>query len=256
MQRIRAVTVAQAVALLLVASALALTGNELLQKAQEAMRPGEDMTSKDRMTVTSADGQTDVMEMMAYQKDDRTLMRITAPEEFAGIAVLILPREEGGEEIWLYLPAFRDVKQIVAEGLSEGFIGSDFAYEDLTVSYSDKYDVTEMAEESDRYVLSLTPKPDAGISYSGARLWVDKETFLPTRAEFDRQGQLLKVMTLSDVRTFSSTADPQASYPTPTRIEMANVKTGSKTVIELLEVEFDTGLEDDFFTVRKLKRGR
>ncbi len=62
-------------------------------------------------------------------------------------------------------------------------------------------------------------------------------------------------MTLSDVRTFSSTADPQTSYPTPTWIEMANVKTGSKTVIELLEVEFDTGLEDDFFTVRKLKRG-
>lgn len=256
MKPIKTGTIGLALALLLVSSALALSGNEVLQKVQEAMRPGQDMTATERMTITAPDGSREVLEVVIYQKGDKMLMRITKPEEFAGIAVLVLPREQGGEETWLYLPAFRDVKQIVAQGLSEGFVGSDFAYEDLTLSYSDKYDVTEMTEEAGQYVLSLTPKPDAGLSYSGARMWADKGTFLPTRAEFsDRQDRLLKVLTLSEVQAFPSTADPQRSYPTPTRIEMANVKTGSKTVIELLKVEYDTGLSDDFFTVRNLKRG-
>ncbi len=255
MQRIKAVTLGLAMALLLAGSALALSGDEVLQKSQEAMRPGQDITVTERMTITDADGQTDALELRMYMKGEKSLIRVLSPEDFAGIGLLILPLEDGGEETWLYLPAFRDVKQIVAESLSEGFVGSDFAYEDLTARYTSKWDVTEMSEEEGQYVLSMTPKPDAEISYSGARMWVDKETFLPTRAEFDRQGQLLKVLTLSDVKVFPSTADPQTSYPTPMRIEMANVKRGSKTVIELLEVEYDTGLSDDFFTVRNLKRG-
>lgn len=255
--RARAVFLGLTTALLLAVGVWALTGDEVLEKSQEAMRPGQDATITERMTITQPDGQTDVLELKMYMKGEKSLIRVLAPEDFAGIALLILPQEDdnGGEEIWLYLPAFRDVKQIVAESLSEGFVGSDFAYEDLTVRYTAKWDVTEMSEEEGQYVLTLAPKPDAQLSYSGARMWVDKETFLPTRAEFDREGELLKVLTLSEVQDFPSVADPETSYPTPTRVEMANVKTGSKTLIELLEVEYDTGLSDDFFTVRNLKRG-
>jgi len=253
--RTRTVIAGLAMTLLLAVGTWAITGDEVLQKSQEAMRPGQDVTITERMTITRPDGQTDVLELKMYMKGEKSLIRVLAPEDFAGIGLLILPKEDGGEEIWLYLPAFRDVKQIVAESLSEGFVGSDFAYEDLTVRYTSKWDVTEMSEEEGQYVLTLAPKPEAQLSYSGARMWVDKETFLPTRAEFDRDGQLLKVLTLSEVQDFPSAADPETSYPTPTRIEMSNVRTGSRTLIELLEVEYDTGLSDDFFTVRNLKRG-
>lgn len=255
MKTLRTIAVGLTAALLLVGSALAITGDEVFVKSQAAMKPGEDETFTERMTITSADGQADVLELKIYRKGDRALIRVLSPEEFAGIGLLILPKEDGGEEIWLYLPAFRDVKQIVAEGLSEGFVGSDFAYEDLTLRYTDKYDVTGMSEEAGQYALTLAPKPEAQISYTAARMWVDQETFLPTRAEFDRQDRIVKVLTLSDIQRFTSAADPQRSYPTPTRIEMANVQAGSRTLIELLEVEYDTGLSDDFFTVQNLKRG-
>ncbi|MFQ6089957.1 MAG: hypothetical protein ACE5LD_00745, partial [Candidatus Bipolaricaulia bacterium] len=60
--KIKAMTIGLAVASLLVGSALALTGDEVLQRSEEAMRPGQDMTAEERMTVTAPDGSEEVME--------------------------------------------------------------------------------------------------------------------------------------------------------------------------------------------------
>lgn len=239
----------------LAGSLLAISGDQVLQRMEEAMRPGEDMMATERMTVIPSDGSEEVMEIGAYQKGEKMLICIVSPEEFAGIGVLVLPQEEGpGEEIYLYLPAFRAVKKIEAEARSEGFVGSDFAYEDLTMKYADKYEVKELQEEAEAYILKLAPKPDAAISYGEARMRVDRESFIPSKAEFDKAGELFKVMQLSEVIEVPSSKDEEKSYLTPTRIEMETVKKGSKTVVELLEVEYDTGLEDDFFTPVNLKR--
>ncbi|MFQ6090437.1 MAG: outer membrane lipoprotein-sorting protein, partial [Candidatus Bipolaricaulia bacterium] len=162
-------------ALGLAGSLLAISGDQVLQRMEEAMRPGEDMMATERMTVIPSDGSEEVMEIGAYQKGEKMLICIISPEEFAGIGVLVLPQEEGpGEEIYLYLPAFRAVKKIEAEARSAGFVGSDFAYEDLTMKYADKYEVQELEEGEEEYILRLLPRPKATVSYSEVRIVVNR----------------------------------------------------------------------------------
>ena len=57
-----------------------------------------------------------------------------------------------------------------------------------------------------------------------------------------------KMLTLDDVRD-------SGAIPTPRRLEMRNLKKGSRTAVELPEVTYNTGLQEDLFTQRYLDRG-
>ena len=64
-------------------------------------------------------------------------------------------------------------------------MGTDFSYEDMAeTEYTDDYTATLETEEANQYVLELKPRPDADVSYSKQRMWVDKETFIPIKTEY------------------------------------------------------------------------
>ncbi|MCK5527519.1 MAG: outer membrane lipoprotein-sorting protein, partial [Candidatus Latescibacteria bacterium] len=93
------------------------------------------------------------------------------------------------------------------------------------------------------------PKPDSEIEYSKLRMWVNRKTFLPDKAEFyDEKGKLLKKMTNSETEQIDG-------YWTPRRIEMEDVQKDHKTLMELKEVKHNVGLKDKLFSKRYLKRG-
>ena len=58
------------------------------------------------------------------------------------------------------------------------------------------------------------------------------------------------------VRRITATNIKALTQPLAHRIEAEDLKTGRKSVAELSDVKFDTGLEDSFFTQRYLKRSR
>jgi hypothetical protein len=78
---------------------------------------------------------------------------------------------------------------------------------------------------------------------------VTQETFLPRQVQhFDKKERLSKVLKLDDAREIPGTNKHRLF-----RWEMENVLEGSKTTLEYLKIELNTGVSDSMFSQRMLK---
>jgi outer membrane lipoprotein-sorting protein len=80
-------------------------------------------------------------------------------------------------------------------------------------------------------------------------VWISKDDYLQLRSEFyDEFGELVNIMTGSDVKTFDG-------RKIPSRMEMIPVeKKGHKTVMEYKKLTFKTNLKEDFFSTANMRR--
>ncbi|NOZ69960.1 MAG: outer membrane lipoprotein-sorting protein [Deferribacteres bacterium] len=231
-------------------NALALTGNEILKKAEEAMNAPRDRTATEKMILIKADGSAKVRTIRFYQKgNDKRLVIFLSPADVKGVGFLSLSEDR----MYLYLPAFRKVRRIASHIKNENFMGTDFSYEDMAETrYTDDYLATlqqaQGKEGPGQYILDLRPRPGADVSYSRQKVWVDKETFILTKTEYySPGGKLIKVLTSGNIKKVDG-------YWFPMKMTMETLKTAHRTVLEVVEIKHDSGLADRFFTERNLKR--
>ena len=99
-------------------------------------------------------------------------------------------------------------------------------------------------------VIEVVPR-EKDIQYGRLVLWLDRESSTLRKIDFHdaRKGEHLKTLLLSDYRDIDG-------IPTSSRLEMSNLRKGSKTLMEFSAIEYNQGLGDDVFTQRYLKRGR
>jgi outer membrane lipoprotein-sorting protein len=227
-------------------SGFALTGDEILKRAEDAMNAPKDRTATEKMVLMKADGAEKRRTIRFYQKgSDKRLVVFLSPADVKGVGFLSVSEDR----MYLYLPAFRKVRRIASHIKNEDFMGTDFSYEDMAeTEYTDEYLATLEQEEANQYVLELRPRPGADVSYSQQRMWVDKKTFIPTKTMYySKGGKLVKEMTAEDIKEVDG-------YWFPMKITMKTVKTGHRTVLEVSVIKHDAGLSESFFTERNLKR--
>lgn len=241
-----------------------MTGREIMEKADAHPEP-EDMVSTTTMTLVKVVGEREkkrVREVTRYQKfyekgefSSKSLVRFLKPADVEGTGFLMWEYREPGkdDDQWLYLPALQKVKRIIARQKSERFMGTDFTYEDLAGRDIDEDSYRLLGEEKafnqDCYKVEATPV-DKESSYSKRIVWVSKKDWLVRRVEFyDRKGRLLKILEIPKVRK-------DGSYWTTTQLVMENVQEAHKTVLDVSDVSYDSGIEDSFFTERYLRRTR
>jgi outer membrane lipoprotein-sorting protein len=227
-------------------SVFALTGDEILKMAEDAMNAPQDRTATEKMLLIEADGTKKEREIRFYQKgSDKRLVVFLSPADVEGVGFLSLSEDR----MYLYLPAFRKVRRIASHIKNEDFMGTDFSYEDMAeTEYTDDYMATLENEEAAQYVLELRPRPDADVSYLKQRMWVDRKTLIPIKTEYySKGGKLIKVMNAEKIEQVDG-------YWFPMQITMETVKTGHRTLLEIIEIKHDAGLSDNSFTERNLKR--
>jgi outer membrane lipoprotein-sorting protein len=166
------------------------------------------------------------------------------------------------DDQWLYLPELKRVRQITTNSRRQSFQGSDFTYEDLDL-FDDIREWTEadatsklLKEEQEVVdgvpcaVIELVPQ-GKDLQYGRFVVWLHRESATFRKIEFydEKDGKLLKTLLLSDFRDVDG-------VPTPHRMEMTNVKKGTRTEMVFSEVKHDQGLDDGIFTQRTLERGR
>ena len=189
----------------------------------------------------------------------RSIMFFHAPPQVQGIGFLqwVAPREPDRQ--WLYLPALKRTRQISGGARTESFAGTDFSYEDLAVMADaldwgdDKAHAALTGSETiDGHasdVVELTLTPAAEISYGKIRLWIGRDDQVVRKYELvDANGGLAKTLLLSDIREV-------AGIPAAHHLEMRNERSGSHTAVDLTELRYNTGLDDEVFTQRRLEKG-
>ena len=223
-----------------------LTPVEILQKADTVVNEPKDQDLKIRLVLIDKESRQKERVMTMLQKGgEKRLVKFLSPADQKGIAFLDLPEDV----MYLYLPAFKKVRRIASHVKNTSFAGTDFTYDDMgTINYSDDY-TPELSKETEHcFVLKLTPKEGVNKDYQKLLMWVRKSNFYPAKIEYyDRANKLYKVMEREKI-------EKVGNYWIAKEAEMADLKKEHKTKMFITEVQFDTGLKDELFTRRYLKR--
>ena len=185
---------------------------------------------------------------------DKTLSIFDKPRDVKGTAFLSFSHKEGADEQWLYLPALKRVKKISSNNKSGPFMGSEFAFEDLSSQevekYTYKYLGDDLLDGINCFMLERDPV-DPKSGYTVQIVWIDKEEYRPLKVDYyDRKSSLLKTLTLSNYKQYLD------KYWRASEMNMVNHQTGKSTRLEWKNYKFATGLTSRDFDKNSLKRAR
>ena len=185
---------------------------------------------------------------------DKSLSVFDSPKDIKGTAFLSYTHALRPDDQWLYLPALKRVKRIASANKSGPFVGSEFAYEDLTSQEIEKYTYKWLRDDEfdGRPVFVIEAYPAYENSgYVRQIIWLDKEMYQPLQIEFfDRKNAELKTLRSSDYQQYLG------RYWRPGRMSMINLQTGKSTELRWENYQFQTGLNDRNFDRDTLKRAR
>ncbi|MBD3668106.1 MAG: outer membrane lipoprotein-sorting protein [Kangiella sp.] len=185
---------------------------------------------------------------------DKGLSVFEQPRDVEGTAFLTYSHIEGNDDQWLFLPALKRVKRISSSNKSGPWMGSEFAYEDLSSFEVEKYDYKFLREDElngeKMFVVEMVPTYN-NSGYSKTIAWIDQEHYRVHRIEFfDQKNDKLKELNMSEFKQYLD------KYWRAHRQEMENVQTGKSTTIIWKDYEFNVGLSEDDFNKSSLKRAR
>ena len=234
-------------------------GLAIMTEAKKRTQGFEDFKNKSVMTLTDRNGNTSrrfmrSMNMEVENDGDKNLIIFDQPLDVKGTALLTYTHRTEDDDQWLYLPALKRVKRISSSNKSGPFMGSEFAYEDITSEevekYTYKYLRNEKYNDLDCFVVERYPV-DKRSGYSKQVIWLDTKDYNPRKTQyFDRKGQLLKVLELKKYNLYIGTIWK------PGLLHMVNKVNGKESTLEFLEYEFRTKLKDRDFDKNSLKRAR
>lgn len=212
-----------------------------------------------KMVLTNRHGEQserDVMLKILEVKGDgdKSISVFRSPRDIKGTALLSHSHKVGPDDQWLYLPALKRVKRISSKNKSGSFMGSEFAYEDISSQevekYQHKYLKDEVVEGRNTFLIERIPV-DKYSGYSSQQVWIDAERYIPVKIDFfDRKSQLLKTLTF---KGYSLYAD---KYWRAEEQEMINHQTGKKTSLVWSGRTFNNGFKASDFIQNALKRIR
>lgn len=219
----------------------------------------EDNTAELEMVLRNKNGDESVryfrIQTLEQTDDgDKSLAVFDRPPDIKGTALLTFAHKTGDDDQWLYLPAIKRVKRISSSNQSGPFMGSEFAYEDLSSheveEYTYKYLHEEVLDGHNCHVVERYPvHPKSG--YTRQVIWVRDDIFRVARTDFyDRKNALLKTYTGSEFQQFLD------KHWRATHMNMENHQTGKSTSLQWNNVQFKTGLSDRDFDRNSLARAR
>jgi outer membrane lipoprotein-sorting protein len=128
------------------------------------------------LTANTSDGRSETSRFRVYGKgNDRSIVEFTFPQSEKGKYLLMLR-----DAMWIYMPtASRPIRISPLQRLMGQASNGDVARTNFSIDYGAK----SVAEDGDTFVIDLVAK-DPAVSYNRVRLWLDKHSYEPRRADF------------------------------------------------------------------------
>lgn len=215
----------------------------IVKKMDEVMYAPKDMSGTHTITLVDKNGKEETREANILQKGtDKRIMRFTSPASQAGIAVLALPNDV----MYMYLPAFGKERRISSSVKNQNFAGTDFSYDDMEPKpYAEKYNVSLKGEEGENYIVEMIPKTRS--EYSRLIVHINKNEYYPVVMEYYDQGN-------NKTKEARYKFKKIGKYWGSEEVVMTDLKKDHKTIMHMSNIQYDTGLTDDAFTIRSLKQ--
>jgi hypothetical protein len=219
----------------------------------------QDSTADMMMLLRNKQGQESIREIkmksLEVQNDgDKSLTIFNKPRDVKGTAFLSFSHPTEADEQWLFLPALKRVKRISSRNKSGPFMGSEFAFEDLSSFEVEKYTYKFLAEEELKGLKTFKVEQypvDENSGYTRRVVWLDTQEYRVYKIDFyDRKNSLLKTLSFSGYKQYLT------KHWRVDKQEMTNHQNGKRTELKWSNYTFKTGLVDGDFNRNSLKRAR
>lgn len=231
----------------------------IAQKMDQADTGWGDEIVSSNMVLRSPDGKevTRVIQNRSLEvagDGDKSVILFDRPRDVKGTVFLSHSHKSGDDDQWLFIPALKRVKRISSSNRAGPFMGSEFAYEDVSSEEVERYSYRlegedKCAEQLDCYLLIRVPK-DESSGYSKQRVYLDKIHYRIHKIEYyDRKNSLLKTLVRSDYEQIDR-------FWRANKWSMLNHQTGKSTHIEWYGRVLGSGLKVTNFNAGALTRIR
>jgi len=183
------------IAMMFAAPVYAIDGNELLKKVDRNLNP-ESYESYRKLINIEPDGRKREFILFTVKKgQDRVASLFLSPASEKGRSTLRL-----GDNMWLYIP---NVGKPIRITSLQSVVGGVFNNSDLLrLDYAAEYNVKQIEERDDEYLLDLKARTKA-IAYDKLKMWVNKTRLLPTKIEcLTEANMLIKTLYFKKVQDF------------------------------------------------------
>jgi outer membrane lipoprotein-sorting protein len=173
----------------------AIGGEKLLVQIDRNLNP-ESYELYRKLINVEPDGKKKEYTLFSVKKGtDKVAAIFLAPASEKGRSTLRL-----GENMWLYIP---NVGKPIRITSLQSVIGGVFNNADiLNLDYSAEYNVEEVKEGGNEYLLHLKAK-NKTVAYDRLKMWADKDKKLPTKIECRTEADMLiKTLYFKDIKDF------------------------------------------------------
>ncbi len=243
---------AMAAGLVLAAPAAAQTDAlEIIDRVDRMMR-GDSSRGVATMEVVTENWERQMTMEIWSLGTEYSLVRLRTPPREAGTATL-----KAEADIWNYLPKVDRTIKVPASMMGGAWMGSHFTNDDLVKESRlvEDYDIEITFDGPDDGVavwdFRLTPKPEAPVVWGHIEYRVRQDDYMPLWTRFyDESGELARTMEYSEFMELGGRLVPGLMDMSPAD------KPAERTTFRYEELEFDVDLDESFFSLRTLQRGR
>ncbi len=235
-------------------------GLEISKKAEAADNGWGNTSQTLTMILKNKNGQTTTRKTHGFSLEvigdgDKSMTVFDTPKDVQGTASMTYTHKVGDDDQWLYLPALKRVKRISSSNKSGPFMGSEFAFEDLSSQevekYTHKYISTVKLAGVVVYKLERVPV-SATSGYKKITVYINKENLRPERIIFyDRKAAKLKTLVYSGYKKYAG------KFWRADQMKMVNHQNGKETILKFEGYKFnDPTITEESFTQNSLKRAK
>jgi outer membrane lipoprotein-sorting protein len=175
--------------------ALSLDGGAILKQVDKNLQPESFESYRKLINIEPNGAKREFLLYTLKKGNDKIVSLFLTPASEKGRATLRL-----GDNMWLYIP---NVGKPVRITSLQSVVGGVFNNADIMrLDYNVEYDVQNLADEKNEYLLDLKAKT-ATVAYDKLKMWVDKKTVMPTKIEcYAATGLLIKTLYFKERKPF------------------------------------------------------
>ena len=229
-------------------------GLQIAKAAEQADLGFNSSTVNLKMTLKNKNGQTSERSLTTktlelHEDGDKSLIVFNSPKDVKGTSTLTFTHKVGSDDQWLFLPSIKRVKRISSNNKSGPFVGSEFAYEDLSSQEIEKYSYKFVEEKGSLVVVEQDPvDPKSGYTRRLVTYNKDKGYRFEKVEFYDRKNALLKTLIYSNYKAYKNKFWRAGTFI------MKNHQSNKETTLEFSDYNFDVNLSVEDFTQVALQR--
>ncbi len=235
-------------------------GLNISKKAEAADNGWGNSAQSLTMILKNKNGQTTTRKTHGYSMEvegdgDKSMTVFDTPKDVQGTASMTFTHKVGDDDQWLYLPALNRVKRISSSNKSGPFMGSEFAFEDLSSQevekYTHKYIGLIKLSGVTCYKLERVPVSTTS-GYKTIIVYINKDNYRPEAVIFyDRKGSKLKTLSYKGYKQYLG------KYWRADEMKMINHQNGKETLLQFDDYKFnDPFITEESFSQNSLKRAK